>query len=105
MSYDISLTQIVTEEKEVADIGNYTYNISPMYQKAMNISLYNFDGMKASEAIDILQKGLIDMTNNSLEYEKLNPENGWGDYQGAMNYLSKLLVECRKHPHSTIHVY
>ena len=36
MSWDVYLTiDTGIEEREVIDIGNYTYNVAPMYKKAI----------------------------------------------------------------------
>lgn len=33
-----------------------------------------------------------------------DPDNGWGDYKGALEYLEKLLTACKNHPRATIRV-
>lgn len=88
----------------IENIGNYTYNVSPMYRKAMNMSLSDFHGMNAKDAIMILENGIKEMECNGDEYEKLNPENGWGDYKGALNYIKRLLDSCRENPDAIIYV-
>ncbi|MGG3890308.1 hypothetical protein [Metabacillus fastidiosus] len=88
----------------VAIIGNYTYNVSKMYTKAMNKTISEFHGMKASVAIPILENGIKNMTANAAEYKKLNPANGWGNYEGALSYMSRLLLACGENPNATIDV-
>lgn len=101
MSYDISLYK---GKRVKARIGNYTYNISPMYLKALGTSLLELDGVEVNIITPILLKGVEDMVNNKEEYLKLNPENGWGNYEGALEYLQKLLAECLKFPTAKIEV-
>ena len=106
MSYDISL-EINTgfEDREVVDVGNITYNITPMFVKSMGKNLSDFNDKKCREMIPILRIGVIELANNPEKYRKLNPVNGWGNYDGALNYLRKLLVSCEENPNCTIKVY
>ena len=105
MGYGISLTEKRYVTVEVAEVGNYTYNVSGMYREAMDgNSLSDFDGMVASEAISLLRKGYADMVNNPEKYELMNPENGWGNYDGAKKYLGRLLEACYENPDAIIEV-
>jgi len=100
MSYNISLIQKVT----VGDVGNYTYNVSSMYYEALGMMLSDLNGKYAYDIIPIIAKGLADMANNPDKYKAMNPANGWGNYDGALNYLGKLLNECLNHPEAQIEV-
>jgi hypothetical protein len=105
MSWDITLTEKKCVDVEVSDVGNYTYNVSKMYGEAMGETLSYFHDMKAIDAIDLLYKGVIEMENNPDKYKSMNPENGWGNYEGALEYLKELLNACVKNPNATIQVY
>lgn len=99
MSWDIYITKIIDgKEVELAECGNYTYNVTPMYMKAMGLTLSELDRHNCKEVAEILKKGIKEMEKNPEEYKTLNPENGWGDYKGALNYLKTILKECRKWP-------
>jgi len=106
MSYDISL-EINTgiKEAEVVNIGNMTYNVAPMYKQALGYSLMDLNDRLAGEVVNELRLGIEDMRNNPEKYEKLNPANGWGNYEGALKYLSKLYSACCEHPSCIIKVY
>ena len=105
MSYDISL-EINTgfEDREVLEIGNITYNITPMYTKAMGKNLSDFNDKKCAEIIPILRIGVMEIENNPEKYKKHNPANGWGNYEGALQYLTKLLINCEENPLCTVKV-
>lgn len=78
MSLDIWLTEKI--ETEVVS-KNMTHNVNKMWIKAgIYDALYNSEGKQAKEVIQILQDGLNEMLDNSEEYKKLNPPNGWGSY-------------------------
>jgi hypothetical protein len=102
MSWDICLKN--KNNKITAEIGKYTYNVNPMYQKAMGISLSDLNNMSTKQAIPILLKGVEEMINNKKEYIKLNPVNGWGNYDGALKYLESILKGCQKHYKSYISI-
>lgn len=107
MSWAISLTKkhirIVKDEIEV---GYYTYNVSPMYTKAMDIPglTDGLDGKKCCKMIKTLEKGIKNMEENPKDYKKLNPKNGWGDYEGALKFLKDILIACKKYPKYKIEV-
>lgn len=108
MSYDIDLTIDTGGDyhASVEDVGNYTCNVSPMYRKAFgDEGINSFNGLTGLEACERLKDGIHHMIINKEKYEKLNPENGWGDYHGALFYLQKLMLACLKHPKATIRIY
>jgi hypothetical protein len=45
------------------------------------------------------------MRRNRDEYEALNPENGWGNYEGALEYLVGILKECEQHSKCVILIH
>lgn len=106
MSYDINL-KIHTgiEEAIVIECGSYTYNVSAMYYEAFGENgLRAIDDMKAGDAVPILKKAIIYFIEHEEELKLLNPENGWGDYEGAKRYIENILVECKLHPACTVRV-
>lgn len=105
MSYDVSLVINTGKQMhEVVEVGNYTYNVGPMFYKALGVGLGDLEGVVASEAIPRLRAAVADMVDNPVPYEAMNPSNGWGDYAGALRYLRKLLECCEENPLCTIHV-
>ena len=100
MSYDVSLTYGDLEK----ELGNYTYNCAEMFSRGSGMSLNRLNGMKASEAIAILEKGWLNMANKPEEMKTLAPENGWGTYQGFKNYIKNILEACKDNPDATLEV-
>ena len=92
------------EEREVVDIGNYTYNVAPMYEKAMGITISDLNGKICSKVIPILRKGVLNMTENPAMYREMNPPNGWGKYESALEFLEKIYKECVNNPKCKIEV-
>lgn len=101
MSYDISLViDTGKEEREILEIGNYTYNCGSMFAKATEkqYSLSDLNGMNCKEVAKIINFAIINMRSNPEKYKKLNPENGWGDYTSFLEYVEKIEKGCLENP-------
>jgi hypothetical protein len=83
---------------ECGDIGDMTYNLSPMFTKALGATLGSFDDNNAGESIPALVAGVAAMESDPATYRALDPPNGWGDYDRALDYLRALLKACQDHP-------
>lgn len=108
MSWDISL-HIDTGGPDPAcvyDCGNMTYNVNSMYAKALNIESFSdfLHGKICSELLPALAQGYSDMLTNPDAYRALTPENGWGNYESALEFLEAIIKGCRLHPKAFIHV-
>lgn len=44
------------------------------------------------------------MRSEPAAYKALGPANGWGNYEGALDYLTRLLGGCTRHPKAQISV-
>ncbi len=90
MSYDM---EIGSEE------FNYTYNVSPMWYAAKpDPGIRAHYGMTGQEAIIPLREIREYMESHRDELLKLNPENGWGDYYGALEFVTKLINASIRNP-------
>lgn len=118
VSYDIDLV-IDTgagNMPSVCDVGNYTSNVSAMWHKALwegdvlhevagdAYSLKALHGKNAGDCIQLLERAIRRMEQDGATYVAMNPDNGWGTYEGALEYLKKMLYGCRQHPKCTIDV-
>lgn len=110
MSYDGWL-QIDTggaESATVAEIGNYTSNVSPMWRHALkmageDIRLSDTEGRTAGDVLPLLKGAHAAMELHPEDYVDMEPENGWGDYVGALQYLRNLVRLCEEHPKAYLH--
>ena len=107
MSYDIWL-EIDTgtgEMHEVVEIGNMTSNVAPMWRKAMPPDgLAGLDGRRCADVIGDLQVAVEVMEKYPDVYRELNPPNGWGDYESALEYLTRMRDMAQQHPACTIRI-
>lgn len=107
MSYDISLN-IDTGGRypaTIVDCGNYTYNVAPMFARALGgKGLNDIDGEEAWKVIPKLEHAIEHMGTHAADYRELNPPNGWGNYDGALEYLRGVLKACKENPKCTIRI-
>ena len=118
MSYDVSIEVPINEKMlqyispseygdvfgdgtlyyELFNCGNYTSNVSAMYARAMGNVLSAFHGQTCANIHPLLVSAVEHMTNNPRDYLSLEPENKWGSYEGALEYLRGILEAVSKSP-------
>ena len=105
MSYDFNLAVDVGRKDGYLQYldgfdMNYTYNVSNMFEDALpgNDGVNQLNEMECSKAIPILEQGIKKMTDSPEHYKKMEPDNGWGTYDGALNVFKTLLEWCRECP-------
>lgn len=108
VSWDTSLVIDTGGEDpvEVANCGNYTYNVCQMYCAAIphEDGFRSLDGKLSSEAVPILAAAIAYMESHAEEMRKFNPKNGWGSYEGALEYLRTIRDDCQRHPKATVQI-
>jgi len=73
------------------DSINMTSNVAPMWRLA-GADLAAMNGMDTVRARIMLAGAVHAMLLRPEDFKKLNPENGWGDYEGTVQYLMKLCI-------------
>ncbi len=105
MSLDFYLTQ---DGETILDL-NITHNLNKMAVAAgIYKVLWHPDEIgitKANQCIDPLKAGLIELVTNKRKYEKFNPSNGWGSYEGLVSFVINVLAACCDHPDSDVRVW
>lgn len=113
MSWSTSL-EIDTGNEELAEVGSYedncTFNLSPMFFHAFRTvgagdeGFRGLTGKACSEIAELLPSVIAQLKNHPEIYKPMNPENGWGDYNGAIVFLERLLAASRNHPKAQLGV-
>jgi len=87
---------------------NITHNVSAMASDAM---LYyplwrpeEIGVKKARQLIPFLKAGIMLMELNEVEIRLKEPSNGWGSYDGLLEFVRDYLRACQDYPNSTIRV-
>lgn len=96
-----------TESDEVYWV-NITYNLNRMAKEAgIYRHLWRPDELNITQAADLivpLRVGLKTLEDDPSRFEKFNPENGWGDYDGLVRFVREYLEACEKYPQAEIRV-
>lgn len=104
LSYDEGKTYI--EQNETVYDANITHNLGDMASKAGIYEVLwcpeEIGKTKASEIIEILEKGLSDLKARPEYFEKFNSPNGWGTYQHFIPFIERYLEACKKYPEAII---
>jgi len=105
MSWDASIrVHTGISWHEVEDIDSYTFNVSEMYCKA-GYCIGNASGERCDIILPILHDLYKELKSNPEEYKKYNPLNGWGNYEGALKFLSHIIEACERHPSAYLFMY
>lgn len=99
MSFDVSIKHGTLEE----DLGNYTYNCHGM-MTASGVRLRSINGLQGSEAAILIQHAYTWMVEHEARCRAMEPDNGWGDYEGWLGFVRKILEVCKQNPDATLTV-
>lgn len=95
------------ESNEVYD-NNITHNLTEMASKAdLYTALWRPDEQgwtKAKDITGILERGLKRLKKDPTGFKKYNPDNGWGSYDGLVNFTESYLQACKDYPEAEIGV-
>lgn len=95
-----------TEESEEVYSANITHNLNTMAeQAALYKPLWYPDELKvkyAKELIEPLTNGLKKLKANPEHFKTFNPDNGWGNYEGLVNFTEKYLNACIEYPDAEV---
>ncbi len=100
MSADVWL-QIDTggpEPTSVTETRTLTYNLTPMLRAAGFCGWQELMGQNAAESEPMLMATGRALRADPARFKAMNPENGWGDYEQAIDMMEELALDARKHP-------
>lgn len=105
MSLDVTLRKDVWS-------GNITHNLVPMARAvglSNGLTLYDVlwrpeeHGIESvSDVREWLYEGYTELSRHPDKYKLFNPANGWGSYEGLINFVRDYLAMCDIHPDSGI---
>lgn len=88
--------------------ANITHNLNTMAEEAgIYIAMWRPEEngwTKAKDITDTLERGLRNLLENPSIFKKFNPKNGWGDYDGLVEFTSNYLRACIAYPEAEIDV-
>lgn len=102
MSFDLDIATTDIDGNRVVHevVCGHTYNLAPMWYKALPFltSTKDLDGMLCRDLHLLLTAGLVDIWENHAEYKALNPENGWGDFEGFVEIFARFTRMTLQYP-------
>ena len=105
MSLDVYLTEV--RETEIYE-SNITHNLGLMAKKA---GIYKYlwrpeeiGIFKASQLIEPLSAGLDLLLSDPDRFKKYDPSNGWGDYDGLVDFVRNYLAACEENQDAKVNV-
>jgi len=105
MSLDVYLTAVRPTNVFEANI---THNLGKMAGEAgIYQHLWRPEELgitKAAELIEPLRAGLAKLVENPTKFREFAPDNGWGTYEGLVNFVTKYLGACAENPDAEIMV-
>lgn len=107
MSWDVHLEANLggAHPIRVGDLdANYTYNVSPMFAAVIGTGLNELDGITAREMVAKCSAILEAFAADPGKFRAMNPENGWGDFEGAREFIRKIQDACADAPDATVRV-
>ncbi|WP_080437023.1 hypothetical protein [Burkholderia ubonensis] len=106
MSLDVYLNDADGNEVYSANI---THNLNKMANAAgIYKHLWRPEEIDIKHARDLvvpLTDGLMDMLRRPVHYQRFNPENGWGSYDGFIPWLVEYIKACAANPNATVSVW
>lgn len=104
MSYDVSLV-VDVGGKEPATLlvlnENYTWNVAPMFLVSVGSTPIDWDGKSAFDVATICARILYDFNADPEKFRRMNPNNGWGSFEGARDFITKIKLACEDAPKAT----
>ena len=87
---------------------NITHNLNNMATGAgMYEALWRPEEInvtKAEQLVPLLEAGLETLRSDPERFKKFNPENGWGNYEGLVDFVESYLHACKENPDAEIRV-
>ena len=97
---------VVQEEGEEVYWRNITHNLGKM---AIEAGIYQVmwrpeeqGWTKASQLIDPLRAGLDLLRSDPDRFKRFNPDNGWGSYDGLVEFVDSYLNACVEYPDADV---
>ena len=94
--------------------GNITHNLGKM---ATQVFLSNGDTLydvlwrpeevgyyKAEDISALLHEGMVKLISSPLEYKRYNPDNGWGSYDGLVEFVKQYYNACLLNPEAELRI-
>lgn len=110
MSLDVELYYQHGINKRTVSVfeWNITHNLNTMADEAgVYKHLWRPDEIgitSAGELVEPLKAGIALLESDPLRFKAFNPSNGWGDYDGLLEFCKAYLQACIEYPDALIYI-
>lgn len=88
---------------------NITHNLNSMADAAgIYRELWRPDEIGitiAGQLVEPLRAGLARLEADPAKFRAFNPSNGWGDYEGLVDFVTEYLAACERWPEAEVQVW
>ncbi len=102
----IELQAEITDDGGSVFWANITHNLGAMAKEAgLYEALWQPNMLaRAADLIEPLRGGLARLKTNPDAFRRLNPENGWGTYEGLVEFVEEYLAACERWPDAEVRI-
>lgn len=107
MSLDVYLSQMTYTEVYSRNITHNLGRMASAVSEEFYKALWRPEELKitqAHELIPFLLAGVAKLAEDPDTYKALEPENGWGDYDGLFDFATSYIIACMKYPNANVSV-
>jgi hypothetical protein len=108
MSYDVSFKAKLEGIDQWVYVGaewiNHTSNTGAMIKEVCGSYPSKWDGMKCSELLPAIDKGVKLLRSHSQEYRQFEPSNGLGTVESTIEFLDAIRKNCEEYPTAVLEV-
>lgn len=114
MPYDVSLVRVSVgvdgevHRETIEDVGNYTSNVRTILISALGEGgIHKLHGKLGYYVAQEMSQAISFMTDPERisVFKSLEPENGWGSYEGTVQFLREIMAACQRNPLGVVEVY
>lgn len=97
MSYDIRFAVKVADHEDLyavigePEVHSPTYNIGELLRKCMDWDFQQSEWYSVKDIIPKINRGISELTFYKTKYRYLEPANGWGSCESALNALKSIM--------------
>lgn len=90
--------------EDLHDPENMTSNVSGMWTVALGEPMRDLSGRRLGDIAMRLRMAIGDMKGDPARFRALNPPNGWGSYESALEILETLLRWAEETPDGVLSI-
>lgn len=106
MDYLVSLQMNGTDNQkiEVGEGHHIPWDVRELVYASSGLAIFNDQQIgSASAMVPVLQKGILELSQNSADYSQYDILYGLGTVSDTLEFYSSLLSDCMAHPYAALY--